>query len=188
MPADRLFVAIPLPAPVREQLAALYETSGSIAWTRPEQLHLTLRFLGEVGPEWTDSFGDALELVQVEPFVLPVTGLGVFPPRGQARVIWIGVGHGHPRLYQLRQQIDDALLGTGFPLDVRIFHPHVTLGRLPPSGPATAAAEFLKRHRDFEASPIRVDTFRLYQSDLRPGGAVHTLRREFDLRLRSSSS
>jgi 2'-5' RNA ligase len=73
------------------------------------------------------------------------------------------------------------LLATGLPLDVRIFHPHVTLGRVKESGAPAAAAEFLKRHREFEAAPFRVEAFQLYASELRPGGAVHTLKREFPL-------
>lgn len=181
MPADRLFIAIPLPASMRDQLAGLLTPMRSIAWTRPEQLHLTLRFLGEVDVDWSARMEAALSGVQVEPFLLPVAGMGAFPPRGTARVIWVGVGQGHPRLHQLRQRIDDALLGTGFPLDVRIFHPHVTLGRVKDSSAPAAAAEFLKRHRDFESAPFRVETFQLYASELRPGGAVHTLQREFRL-------
>jgi 2'-5' RNA ligase len=181
MSADRLFIAIPLPASVREQLAALSEPMRSIAWTRPEQLHLTLRFLGDVETDWNEKLDAALNQVQVEPFLLPVDGMGSFPPRGAARVIWVGVGHGHPRLHQLRKQIDDALLGIGFPLDVRVFHPHVTLGRVKESGAPASAAEFLKRHRDFEVAPFRVETFQLCASELRPNGAVHTLRQEFRL-------
>lgn len=181
MPADRLFIAIPLPASVRDQLAALDAPMRSIAWTRPEQLHLTLRFLGDVETDWTEKMEAALSGVRVEPFLLPLAGMGAFPSRGTARVIWVGVGNGHPRLHQLRQRIDDALLGTGFPLDVRVFHPHVTLGRVKESGAPAAAAEFLKRHRDFEVAPFRVEAFQLYASQLRPGGAVHTLRREFRL-------
>ena len=181
MSLDRLFIAIPLPASVRDQLAARYEPTPSIIWTRPEQLHLTLRFLGDVDAEWGAKFETALGRVQVEPFLLPVAGLGAFLPHGTARVIWVGVGHGHPRLHQLRQQIDDALLATGFPLDVRIFHPHVTLGRVKEARPPAAAAEFLKRHRDFEAAPFRVEAFQLFASELRPSGAVHTLKREFRL-------
>jgi 2'-5' RNA ligase len=179
MSANRLFIAIPLPAPVREQLTALSEPMRSIAWTRPEQLHLTLRFLGEIETDWSEKLETALSRVQVEPFLLPLAGMGAFPPRGAARVVWLGVGHGHPRLHQLRQQIDDALLATGFPLDVRIFHPHVTLGRVKDSGAPAAAAEFLKRHREYETAPFRVEAFQLCASELQSGGAVHTLKREF---------
>ncbi|MDD2764354.1 MAG: RNA 2',3'-cyclic phosphodiesterase [Opitutaceae bacterium] len=181
MPTERLFVAIALPASVREQLAALYEPVRGIAWTRPEQLHLTLRFLGDVDAALGETLAAALTRVRVEPFVLPVAGTGVFPPRGPARVLWAGVGHGHPRLHQLRQQVDDALLATGLALDVRFFRPHVTLGRVQAGAPPGAVAQFLKRHRAFEAAPFRAESFQLCVSELKAGGAVHTPKREFAL-------
>lgn len=181
MSTERLFLAMALPAPVREQLTALYEPVRGIVWTRPEQLHLTLRFLGDVDVSLGETLEAALARVQVEPFVLPVAGVGSFPPRGPARVIWVGIGQGHPRLYQLRQQIDDTLLATGVAFDVRFFQPHVTLGRVKEGVPPGAVMQFLKRHREFEAAPIRAEAFRLYASTLHPSGAVHTLKREFAL-------
>jgi 2'-5' RNA ligase len=181
MSTERLFIAIALPASIREQLATLYEPVRGIIWTRPEQLHLTQRFLGDVDVSLHETLEAALSRVRVEPFVLPVGGAGSFPPRGAARVLWIGIGHGHPRLHQLRQQIDDALLAAGLAFDVRFFQPHVTLGRVKDETPPGAVAQFLKRHRGFEAAPFRVEAFQLYASELRPGGAVHTLKREFAL-------
>ena len=181
MSTERLFIAAALPASVREQLAALYEPVRGIVWTRLEQLHLTLRFLGDVEVSLGETLETALARVRVESFVLPVAGIGSFPPRGTARVLWIGVGHGHPRLHQLRQQIDDALLATGLALDVRFFQPHVTLGRVKEGVPPGAVMQFLKRHREFEAAPFRVAAFQLYASTLHPGGAVHMLKREFAL-------
>lgn len=181
MSTERLFVAIALPASVREQLAALYEPVRGIVWTRLEQLHLTLRFLGEVDVSLGDTLAAALTRVRVEPFVLPVAGIGVFPPRGPARVLWAGIGHGHPRLHQLRQQIDDTLLATGLALDVRFFQPHITLGRVKTETPPGVVAQFLKRRREFEAAPFRAESFQLYVSELKADGAVHTPKREFAL-------
>jgi len=179
---ERQFIAIDPPAAVRDQLSALYEPVRGIAWTRPEQLHLTLRFLGDVEIALRETLEAALARVAVEGFVLPVGGLGVFPPRGPARVLWAGVGRGHPRLHQLRQQIDDALLGCGLALDVRFFQPHLTLGRVKDEAPPGAVAQFLKRHKDYEAGLFRAAAFVLYASELRAAGAVHTPRRVFPLR------
>jgi RNA 2',3'-cyclic 3'-phosphodiesterase len=183
MSTERLFIAVPLPAVVRDQLTALYAPVRGIVWTRLEQLHLTLRFLGDVDLSLGETLETALARVRVESFVLPVAGIGSFPPRGPARVLWIGVGHGHPRLHQLRQQIDDAVLSTGLAMDVRFFHPHVTLGRVKDEIPPGAAAQFLKRHADFEAAPFKVTSFQLYASELRPAGAVHRLKRDFPLEI-----
>ncbi len=185
MPTERLFVAIPLPDALRGELAALYERLPGVAWTRPEQLHLTLRFLGDVETALGASAERALERVRVEPFILPVGGTGAFPPRGVPRVLWAGVGAGHPRLHQLRQQIDDALLAAGLALDVRIFHPHATLARVRAEAAPGAVSQFLRRHRAFEAAPFRVEQFRLYASELRPAGAIHTVKREYPLAARA---
>ena len=181
MPSARLFIAIDLPAAHRTALVALGVPTRGLAWAPPEQLHLTLRFLGDVDETHVADLTAALARVRVEPFVLPVEGLGTFPPRGPAQVLWAGVGHGHPRLFQLRQQIDDALLALGLPVDLRLFHPHVTLARVKRDASPAAVAQFLKQHRDFAAAPLRAEAFNLYASELHPAGAVHTLRQSFPL-------
>jgi 2'-5' RNA ligase len=91
------------------------------------------------------------------------------------------VGRGHPRLFQLRQRLDDALLACGLDLDVRTFHPHATLARCA-EGAAPAIAALLRGRRDFAAPPFRVEAFDLYSSELRPSGAIHTLKRRFALK------
>jgi len=171
----RLFVAIDPPEAVRVALAALPERIRGVSWTAPEQYHLTLRFIGETPAGCLETITRALAPLRVEPFILPVTGVGAFPPDRPPRVLWAGVGNGHPRLHQLRQRVDDALLAAGLAdLDVKVFHPHFTLGRCSPGGSPGAVAAFLKRHRDFEAPAFRVDAFTLYASRLAAGGAVHT--------------
>lgn len=180
MPTERMFIALTLPPPVRAAVAALAEPVTGLNWTRPEQMHLTMRFLGDVTEEQFDSMVPRLDTVRVEPFVLPVEGVGTFPPNRPPRVVFVGVGSGHPRLHQLRQRIDDAILGSGLPLDVRTFHPHVTVARCG-ENLSPAVHRWLHTHRDFEAPPFRVESFDLYSSELRPSGAVHTLRKRFSL-------
>ncbi|MBE2215709.1 MAG: RNA 2',3'-cyclic phosphodiesterase [Opitutaceae bacterium] len=171
----RLFVAIDPPEAVRSALSELPETLRGVAWAPPHQYHLTLRFVGETPADRLDAITAGLASIRVEPFILPVSGLGAFPPDRPPRVLWAGVGHGHPRLHQLRQRVDDALLAAGLAdLDVKIFHPHFTLGRCGPGATAGAVEAFLKRHRAFEAPDFRVEAFTLYRSLLRPGGAEHT--------------
>ena len=179
---QRLFVAIALPAAVRAVLAELARPLSGVAWTRPEQLHLTLRFLGEVPDEKIEAISDRLSQIQVTPFVLPIEGCGTFPPNAPPRVLWAGVGSGHPRLFQLRQRLDDTLLSAGVPFDVRVFHPHVTLARVSADADAgSRVAAWLQTQRDFLAPPFSVEAFELYRSELRPSGASHTLLRRFPL-------
>jgi RNA 2',3'-cyclic 3'-phosphodiesterase len=177
---ERLFVALTLPAVVRDALAALAEPLQGVAWARPEQIHLTLRFLGDVPFAQIEPMIARLAPIQVEPFLLPVASLGTFPANRPPRVVWAGTGAGHPRLFQLRQRLDDALLATGVAFDVRTFHPHATLARCTEKAAPTVSG-WLRRHRDFEAPPFRVEAFDLYASELRPSGAVHTLRHHFPL-------
>jgi 2'-5' RNA ligase len=183
-PTERLFVALSLPPPVRDALAALAQPLPGVTWTRPEQLHLTLRFLGDVPVAQHEAMLERLAGVHVEPFILPVEGLGTFPANRPPRVLWAGVGRGHPRLFQLRQRLDDALLAAGVALDVRTFHPHATLARCTEDAGAPVAS-WLRAHREFAAAPFRVDSFDLYASELRPSGAVHTLKRRFEVKIES---
>lgn len=177
--SERLFLALPLPTPARAELARLAEPLEGVAWGPPGQFHLTLRFLGEVDAPTRTAIEERLAAVRVEPFLLPLAGVGAFPPQGAPRTVWAGTGAGHPRLFQLRQRLDDALLAAGLTLDVRTFLPHVTLARCRPE--AAGVAAWLRRHRDLEGPPVRVDCFELCASELLPAGAVHTVKRRFPL-------
>ncbi|MFI5336554.1 MAG: RNA 2',3'-cyclic phosphodiesterase, partial [Opitutales bacterium] len=161
MAAVRLFTALLPPPVVRDGLAELAAPLPGVRWTAPDHLHLTLRFIGECDGDRPEQLAAALGGVRVEPFILPVTGLGLFPSRGPARVLWVGVGQGHPRLFQLRKQVDEALLSVDPGLDVHSFHPHFTLGRLGPDCESRPLAKFLERHAAFEAPPFRVDAIHL---------------------------
>ncbi|HXP63154.1 MAG TPA: RNA 2',3'-cyclic phosphodiesterase [Dongiaceae bacterium] len=178
--SERLFVALALPDSVKADLAGLAEPLRGVSWTRPAQLHLTLRFLGDVTADGAGRIEERLAAIRVESFIIPVEGLGAFPPKGPPRVIWVGVGAGHPHLFQLRQRLDDALLATGIDFDVRFFQPHITLARCDEGG-APAFSPWLRRHRDFSAGPFKVRAFDLCSSRLSPQGAEHGLKRRFPL-------
>ena len=178
--SERLFIALSPPPPVRAVVSALAEPLAGVNWTRPEQLHVTLRFLGDVPAAQIDPMIARLATVKVAPFLLPLEGVGAFPPNRPPRVVWLGVGSGHPRLFQLHQRIDDALIAAGLQLDVRTFHPHVTLARCTENA-APAVNHWLHAHRTETAPPFLVDAFELYASEFRPEGAVHTLKHRFPL-------
>ena len=183
MATARLFVALaPAPA-VRAELGALADSLAGVRWTPAENLHLTLRFIGETPPEKQAAIVTALDRVSVQRFILPVAGVGVFPSRGPAKVLWAGVGTGHTRLYQLRKQVDEALLAVDTALDVHHFHPHFTLGRLNEDCDRKALAKFLERQAAFEAPPFRVEAFDLMASELPPGRPpAYRVMRSFALR------
>lgn len=177
----RLFTAITPPETVRREIAALAEPIAGIGWTPIDNLHLTLRFIGETEDARLPQVEAALARVRVESFILPVAGVGTFPPRGRPKVLWVGLGQAHTRLFQLRQQVDDALLTFALDLDVRHFHPHFTLGRLREDLDEKALARFLRKYTEFEAPPFRVDSFQLYASELSAHGARYRVVRQFPL-------
>jgi 2'-5' RNA ligase len=161
----RLFVALVPPVTVQTELAELATPLPGVRWTPAENIHLTLRFIGETPPEKQARFEEALAGVRVEPFILPVTGPGIFAHRGPVRVLWAGAGNGHPRLHQLRKRVDEALLTVDSGLAVPGFHPHFTLARLDPSHEPKQIAQFVEKHAQFEGPPFRVAEFQLLASE-----------------------
>lgn len=168
----RLFVCIELPAYLRRVLTGLYEEQPGFRWVEEENLHLTLRFIGEIDSDLENTVVDALSEIHVKPFMLPVSGLGSYKVRGKPSVIWAGLGGGHPHLFQLQRKIENLLVGLGFRMERKAFHPHITLARTLHAHPQTVE-KFLKRHRAFEAPPLRVQSFALYSSHLTPEGSIY---------------
>lgn len=165
----RLFTALVPPATIQTELAELATPLAGVRWIPAENIHLTLRFIGETDDAKAERYADALARVRVEPFILPVGGTGVFPTRGPAKVIWAGVGNGHTRLYQLRKQVDETLLAVDAGLAMPGFHAHFTLARLGDGCDAKELAHFLAKHEKLEAPPFRVTEFLLLSSELTPG-------------------
>ena len=153
------------------KLAALAAPRVGVRWVPPANLHLTLRFVGDVPTERQEAFAKALERVGVEPFILSVSGVGIFPTRGPARVLWAGLHRAPPRLFQLRQQVDESLLAVDSALEVSSFHPHITVARLDQDHGPGQLVKFLQKHAAFAAPPFRVGEFHLMASELRPGEA-----------------
>ena len=173
MNAKRLFVSIELPESITERLAELDPSLRGVRWLEPRQMHLTLAFLGNVSTELQAILSEKLEAISWKPFFLPLIGLGTFPSKGWPKIIWIGVGTGHPHLFQLHKRVQEALLAVGLEPDLRSFHPHVTLARCRDVSPETIRP-FLKGHADFDAGLIHVESFYLKASQLSPGGSVYT--------------
>lgn len=169
----RLFVSIELPESVTGSLAELDPQIRGVRWLARRQMHLTLAFLGKVNAELQEMLAEKLRGISWKRFFLPLKGLGTFPTKGWPKIIWIGVGTGHPHLFQLHKRVQEAILATGLEPDLRSFHPHVTLARCREVAPATIRP-FLKSHADFDAGLIHVESFCLNSSELTPNGSVYT--------------
>ncbi|MFP4203272.1 MAG: RNA 2',3'-cyclic phosphodiesterase [Opitutales bacterium] len=180
LPPRRLFFALPLPDFVREKLFELDEGESSIRPVAGSKLHLTLRFFGEVEPEMTDAIIDAVSGIAARPFLLHLEGVGCFPSEKRPRVLWAGVGKGHPHLFSLQKQLEDVAANLGFPLENTHFTPHVTVARCPGASPELVR-QWLKRNKDFGTAPFQVDHFVLYRSRPPDGAAPYQVVREFPL-------
>lgn len=175
----RLFVSLDLPESLRHALSQLDPGIRGVCWLRPEQIHLTLSFLGNVEAAAAAVLRERLALIHFGGFFLPITGMGTFPQKGKPNVIWAGVGAGHPHLFQLYKRVQEAALGAGLEPDLRSFHPHVTIARCKEVS-AEAIRPFLKKHADYSGGLIRIESFSLYSSIPGPFGSDYT--RELSVR------
>jgi RNA 2',3'-cyclic 3'-phosphodiesterase len=177
--AKRLFIALELPESCRETLVALNPHVKGLRWLPPEQLHVTMSFIGHVNSIQEEPLREALADVQVPQFFLPIQGVGTF---GGARptLVWAGLGKAHPHLFALHKHLQDAVLHAGLEPDLKPFHPHITLGRANGVSGATLLP-FLRRNAEAEFGLWKVTGFAMFSSVLSSEGAIHTLemRREF---------
>ncbi len=177
----RLFVAIDLPAEVKDQLLSLREDDLPPArWIRREALHLTLHFIGETSEAVARDYARSLKNMALPAFSLRIGGVGQFPVDGRPRVIWAGVGN-TPALRALQEAIGERLRSQGFRTERRRFHPHITLMRFKKPPRRGMAGRWLRAHLDFHIEAFPVCEFALYESQLRPGGAVYSKRAVYAL-------
>jgi RNA 2',3'-cyclic 3'-phosphodiesterase len=176
----RLFVAVNLPAEIRERLATVQDRlrhiQADVSWVRPENLHVTLKFLGETEEKRLPSIRLALAEVSraVSPFSMEVVGVGSFGGR-VPRVIWVGVQDGAQSLVDLARQVENALARLGFPKEKREFTAHLTLGRVRSPRNAEGLLAGLQEGRGEEFGTFAARAFELMQSELRPSGSIYTV-------------
>ncbi|MGH1347495.1 MAG: RNA 2',3'-cyclic phosphodiesterase [Nannocystales bacterium] len=169
---SRLFVGLPLPPMLAQQLALLGGGIEGARWEAPEKLHLTLRYLGDVDGGQRAALDECLRSVRAPSFSLTVRGCGHFPPRGEPRSLWLGLADS-PALQRLHDQLESAIRSAGFEADARGFVPHITLARLKRS-PSKKVAAWLGMHALWDAPPFEVESFTLYSSILRATGSRYT--------------
>lgn len=176
----RLFVALDLPDHIKGSLMPLMRGLGDVRWLGDDQLHLTLRFIGELDNGRANDVADALSLVEGLPFELCLKGIGHFPPRGEPRVIWAGIER-QPELNALKRRIDRALEQTGIERDGKKYAPHVTLARLRRPPTQAGLATYLMRHSLYRSESFPVSGFKLFSSWLDSQGADYQVEASYDL-------
>ncbi len=173
----RLFIAIDLPKKIKDELALISFGLPQARWVKPEQIHLTLRFIGEVDGALFQELKSALESVTGNSFPLYLKGLGCFPPRRAPQVLWVGIEES-VELMALRKRVDSCLAKLGVAPEQRKFSPHITLARTPKT-PLKRIARFLGDHALFCLPEFTVANFYLYSSVLTPKGALHRLEADY---------
>jgi RNA 2',3'-cyclic 3'-phosphodiesterase len=164
----RLFVAIRPPEQVRDLLIDAMDDNPELRWVGEDNLHLTLRFIGEVERPLANDIADSLSRIAFPQFDLRISGIGRFDRRNGG-ALWAGIEPRKP-VAELASKIDRACVAAGLEPERRAFHPHITLARWSRGGSA-AAVEFEQRHSTLASPPFDVEQFTLFESHLSRHGA-----------------
>lgn len=176
----RSFLAVELPGELKRELGRILEElrqcGADVKWVRPEAIHLTLKFLGEINPEQVGETRLAVQEVARYhgPFKIEARGLGCFPRLEQPRVVWVGLEGEKWKLEALQRDVENALMKFGFPKEERPFKPHLTLGRVRSPKARLALVEKLKDRKEMQVGEFIVGSVILFKSELLPSGARYT--------------
>ena len=183
----RTFVAIELDETVKSPVEALSRRlrgyGAQASWVRPENMHLTLRFFGDIADapaaRLAEMLADACK--ETPPFPLQVRGIGVFPNARKPSVLWVGVEPFEGGLAHLYAAAENAARAIGLPPDDKAFHPHVTLARIRDARTARPLMDALEGEAAFDAGAFEVRDMTLFSSELTPKGPIYRVVREFPL-------
>jgi RNA 2',3'-cyclic 3'-phosphodiesterase len=177
----RLFIAIDLPGELRKSLGQMEKQLRAVTdtarWVVPESIHITLKFLGEVPEARVPEIDGALLGLSWKPITVTVRGVGFFPGNRSPRVFWAGMEA--PTMPGLAEQLDTRMDRLGFEKEKRAYRPHITLARARESRMETALVTAAKEFEQHEFGSFIADRVFLFQSTLKPTGAVYTKLKEY---------
>lgn len=174
----RLFVAIEPPESVKAQLAGLMGGVAGARWQAEAQLHLTLKFIGEVDRRTAEDIAVALGYLRHPGFGLSLSGVGMFDRRGRPEALWVGVAPREP-VKALHDKVDQALRAAGIAPETRAYLPHITIARM--KALAAPLDPFMATHGGVASPPWPVEDLCLYESTLTRDGAVYTIVERYPL-------
>ncbi|MBA3869943.1 MAG: RNA 2',3'-cyclic phosphodiesterase [Anaerolineae bacterium] len=169
---QRLFLALDLPEALKTRLKALCVGLAGARWITHAQMHLTLRFIGDVDAAQQAALQTGLATIRATPFKMALQGIGQFPPKGNPRVIWAGI-QADDKLYTLQNRIEQIITGIGFEPADHTFSPHITLARfkIPPS--TANVQHYMALHQSFKTDAFEVTQFILFSSHLTTSGPIY---------------
>jgi len=154
------------------------ETGADLKLVEPENIHMTIRFLGDTTLNMADKIFVEMQKVQFKPFPVQLTGLGVFPSLSFPRVLWAGIAQGAEQLQSVVNQIEPKLQGLGFPPDRNPFSPHLTIARVRSPRNKPQLADLVAKNAKYDFGSVEARCLRLKRSELTPNGPIYSTLKE----------
>ena len=159
--------------------ALLFQTGADVKLVETENIHVTMRFLGDINTGMVEKIFAEMKKIQFIPFDVHIKGLGVFPDLHYPRVVWAGITDGAEQLRSVFSQLESQLRGLGFAPDNKGFSPHLTIGRVRSGRNKAQLAEFITKNADYEFGTIKAECLRLKKSSLSPKGPTYSTLKEY---------
>jgi len=176
----RTFIAIEIPDEIRNKIGelqtSLKKLGGRVSWTKPGNIHLTLKFLGDTDENLIDEIASQLQesVASIQPIQIAIRTVGTFPNFKYPRVIWVGAESEQQQLVELAAKIDDSVERFGFKKENRLFSAHITFGRVKDVKGIQPVMDKLREQEDFVAGSFLSKQFFLIKSELHSAGAIYT--------------
>jgi len=170
-------------APVLNRLARaqnlLVQTGADLKLVAPQNIHITVRFLGNITSTIVEKIFEEMKKIQFTPFNVQIKGIGAFPNSNYPRVVWAGISEGTEQLKNVFSQLESSLRGLGFTPDVKGFSPHLTIARIRSGRNKEQLAQYISGNANYEFGIIHAKYLRLKKSDLTPSGPIYSTLKEF---------
>ncbi|MDH5745715.1 MAG: RNA 2',3'-cyclic phosphodiesterase [Candidatus Bathyarchaeota archaeon] len=157
----------------------LIKTGAGLKLVKPENIHITVRFLGNITPNMVEKIFEGMKKVQFIPFDVKIHGIGAFPHLRYPRVLWTGITEGADQLRNIFDQLEPCLRGLGFAPDTRGFSPHLTIARVKSGRNKAELVKCVTENANCELGIVKAECLRLKRSDLTPRGPIYSTLKEF---------
>jgi RNA 2',3'-cyclic 3'-phosphodiesterase len=159
--------------------ALIVQTGADVKLVETENIHVTMRFLGDIAPSMVDKVFEEMKKLQFTPFNVQIKGVGVFPSLSYPRVVWAGITEGADQLRNVFSQLEPRLRGLGFAPDSKGFSPHLTIARVRSGRNKAQLADFVTKNASYDFGTIKAECLRLKKSVLSPKGPTYSTLKEF---------
>jgi 2'-5' RNA ligase len=156
----------------------LANSGADLKLVKPQNIHLTIRFLGDISPAMVDAIHEEMKQLSFTPFTVELTGLGAFPKPTYPRVVWSGIRKGADELRNVFGQLEPRLRGLGFKPDNKGFSPHLTIARVRTGRNKAQLIKRIQELENHEFGAVKAECLRLKKSDLTPKGPIYSTLRE----------